>query len=190
MTNYFLPWLALTAQLPFETGDLWSNTMSLCLAVGSPAFVTYSLSITILNRYWVRRRFAGLLSKARTLSIRQKYREYEDRIRAAQYLLQEAQQVPLRASQEKGWLSSLIVIPGNHEWWEHLEGRLKSTRRGVTASLVAQMLLASVTYLFTVITSLVGDLGNQSVALQIASGSLWIWLVCFDQWKTPTTSVG
>lgn len=177
MTNYFLPWLALTAQLPFETGDLWSNTMSFCLAVGSPAFVTYSLTITILNRYWVRKRFNGLLTKARSLSIRQKYREYEDRIRAAQYLLQEAQQVPLRASQEKGWLSSLVVIPKNEIWWEHLEGRLRSTRRGVTASLVAQMLLASVTYLFTVITSLVASLGDQGAGLQIASGSLWIWLV-------------
>ncbi|KAK5117926.1 hypothetical protein LTR85_008700 [Meristemomyces frigidus] len=177
MTNYFLPWLALTAQLPFETGDLWSNTMSFCLAVGSPAFVTYSLVITILNRSWIRKRFGELQSKAHSLSIRQRYRGYEDRIRAAQYLLQEAQQVPLRASQERGWLSSLIVIPKNDEWWEHLESRLKSTRRGVTASLVAQMALASVTYLFTVITSLVGSLGDQATGLQIASGSLWIWLI-------------
>jgi len=177
MTNYLFPWLALTAQLPFETGDLWSNTMSFCLAVGSPALATYSLSITILNRYWVRKRFGSLLSKARTLSVRQKYRAYEDRTRAARYLLQEAQQVPLRASQEKGWLSSLILVPRNDEWWEHLESRLKSTRRGVTASLVAQMLLASVTYLFTVITSLVASLVDASTGLQIASGSLWIWLV-------------
>ena len=172
MTNYFLPWLALTAQLPFETGDLWSNTMSFCLAVGSPAFATYSLTITILNRYWVRKKFGGLLSKAHGLSIRGKYREYEDRIRAAQYLLQEAQQVPLRASQEKGWLSSLIVVPQNDVWWEHIESRLMGTRRSVTPSLVAQMAVASVTYLFTVITSLVGSLGDPSTGLQIASGSL------------------
>ncbi|KAK5109262.1 hypothetical protein LTR85_003445 [Meristemomyces frigidus] len=177
MTSYFLPWLALTAQLPFETGDLWSSTMSFCLAVGSPAFVTYSLVTTILNRYWIRKQFSELQSKAHSLSIRQKYRGYEDRMRAAQYLLQEAQQVPLRASQEKGWLSSLIVIPRNDEWWEHLESRLKSTRRGVTASLVAQMALASVTYLFAIITSLVGSLGDQAAGLQIASGSLWIWLI-------------
>ncbi|KAK5133785.1 hypothetical protein LTR08_007214 [Meristemomyces frigidus] len=177
ITNYLLPWLALTAQLPFETGDLWSNIMGFCLAVGSPAFVTYSLSITILNRYWVRKKFGGLLSKAGGVSVRQKYRDYEDRVRAAQYLLQEAQQVPLRASQAKGWLSSLIVVPGNGEWWEHLESRLKSTRRGVTASLVAQMALASVTYLFTVITSLVESLGDQTTGLQISAGSLWIWLI-------------
>lgn len=159
--------------------------MSFCLAVGSPAFVTYSLVITILNQYWVRKRFGGLQSKARELSVRDKYRGYEDRIRAAQYLPQEAQQVPLRASQERGWLSSLIVIPDNDEWWEHLESRLKSTRRGVTASLVAQMALASVTYLFTVITSLVGSLGDQATGLQIASGSLWIWLVrCYRTCST------
>ena len=151
--------------------------MSFCLAVGSPAFATYSLTITILNRYWVRKKFDGLLAKARGLSIRTKYREYEDRVSAALYLLQESQQVPLRASQENGWLSSLIVVPGNEEWWMHLESRLRGTRRSVTASLVAQMAVASVTYLFTVITSLVGSLGDPSTGLQIASGSLWIWLV-------------
>ena len=177
MTNYFLPWLALTAQLPFETGDFLSNGMAFCLAVGSPALVTYSLVITILNRYWVRKRFNGLISKARGLSVRQKFSELESRVRTSQYLLQEAQQVPLRASQQQGWFSSLIVIPDNFDWWAHLERSLRNTRRGVTASLVAQMLFAAIAYLFTVMSSFDTELGDPSTALQIASGSLWIWLV-------------
>jgi len=176
MTNYFLPWLALTAQLPFETGDAWANIMSFCLAIGSPALATYSLSITILNRQWVQQEFRELRTNARSLS--RKYNELTDRIEAAIFLLQEAQQVPLRASQEKGWFSSLLVVPGNALWWEHLQERLETTRRGITASLVAQMLLAAIAYLFTVITSFNADLGDPSTALQIASGSLWIWLVC------------
>ena len=177
MTNYFLPWLALTAQLPFETGDFLSNGMAFCLAVGSPALVTYSLAITILNRYWVRKRFDERRATARGRDVHQKYGEYESRIRASEYLLQEAQQVPLRASQEHGWFSSLIVIPDNLEWWNQLERRLRSTRRGVTASLVSQMLFAAITYLFTVISSFEAELGDPTTALQIASGSLWIWLV-------------
>lgn len=38
-TNYLLPWLALTAQLPFETGDdeILPTVMSFCYAVGSPS---------------------------------------------------------------------------------------------------------------------------------------------------------
>ena len=85
--------------------------------------------------------------------------------------------MPLRASQERGWFSSLIDAPYNSEWWEHLEARLRSTRRSVTASLVAQMALAGIAFLFTVIASFDTELGDPSTALQIASGSLWIWLV-------------
>jgi hypothetical protein len=177
MTNYFLPWLALTAQLPFETGSRFDNIMSFCLAVGSPAFVTYSLTITILNRLWVRRTFRELSDKARPLSKRYGVDMYESRIRAAQILLQEAQQVPLRGSQEKGWFSSLVVVPDNTKWWDHLEERLLNSRRGFTASLVAQMALAVTAYLFTVISSFDAELGDVATALQIASGSLWIWLV-------------
>ena len=177
MTNYFLPWLSLTAQLPFETGSQRGNVMSFCLAVGSPALVTYSLAITILNRSWVRRKFNDLSVKAQTMSVIWKFKDYKGRIQSARFLLQETQQVPLRASQEQGWLSSLIVIPDNSAWWEDLEKRLKSTRRGVTPSLVAQLLFAGIAYLFTIISSFATELGDPATALQIASGSLWIWLV-------------
>ena len=177
MTNYFLPWLALTAQLPFETGSLANNIIAFCMAVGSPALVTYSLTITILNRYWIRKAFDDLQRTARTKSVHSKFGALENRIHAVRFLLQEAQQVPLRASMEKGWFSSLIVVPSNSEWWTKLERRLKSTRRGVTASLVSQMAFAGIAYLFTVIASFMADLGDPGTALQIASGSVWIWLV-------------
>ena len=177
MTNYLLPWIALAAQLPYETGHFGRNIMSGCLAVGSPALVTYLLTLTILNRYWVNQAFKDLRHKARSLSVRQRFNGYGYHIRAAEVLLQEAQQVPLRASQVLGWLSSLIVIPHNSGWWEHLERRLKSTRRGVTLSLFAQMTFAFIAYLFTVISSFEASLGDPITALQIASGSLWIWLV-------------
>ena len=43
--------------------------------------------------------------------------EIRERLRAAQYLLQESQQVPMRASQGDGWLSSLIFLQENDAWW-------------------------------------------------------------------------
>lgn len=176
-SNYLLPWLALTAQLPYETATPWGNMMSFCLAVGSPTMITYSLTLTILNRYWVRERFHKLSMKAQSHAVHDKYAGYSDRVRAIQYLLQEAQQVPLRASQEKGWLSSLLVAPKNQTWWRSVQKRLRTTRRGVTFSLVAQILAAAIAWLFTVSSSFITSTGDIVVAYQLSSSSLWTWLI-------------
>lgn len=177
ITTYLLPWVSLTAQLPFETGDFRTNFVSYCIAVGSPVLVTYSLAVTILNRYWVGQIFNNLRDRARPDGINLKYGEYGRRIRAAELLLQESQQVPLCISQADGWLSSLIVIPDNGEWWTHLKQQIKSTRKVVTLPLLAQGSLALIAYIFTVGSAFEADLGDPTTALQIASGSLWIWLV-------------
>jgi hypothetical protein len=150
--------------------------MSFCLAVGSPAMITYSLTLTILNRYWVREQFHKLSVKAQSRAVHDKHAEYNNRVRAIQYLLQEAQQVPLRASQEKGWLSSLLVAPKNQTWWRNVQRRLRTTRRGVTFSLVAQILAAAIAWLFTVSSAFITT-GDIVVANQLSSGSLWAWLV-------------
>ncbi len=52
-----------------------------------------SLSITILNRYWVRKEFNELRTKAHASSVRSKYEALEERVEACRFLLQEAQQV-------------------------------------------------------------------------------------------------
>lgn len=193
-TNYLLPWLALTAQLPYETGSPWSNIIrrvnkpeaifmsssytSFSLAVGSPALVTYSLTLTILNRFRVRQRYKTLMREAKLPIVTRRHPQFHDHVSAIEYLLSEAQQVSLRASQRAGWLSSLIVLPENDDWWTRLRASLRSTRRGVTFSLVAQVLSAIIAWLFVVISAFRASLGDSSVALQISAGSLWIWLVC------------
>ncbi|KAI7570457.1 hypothetical protein KC343_g2192 [Hortaea werneckii] len=144
MTNYFLPWLALTAQLPYETGDPWSNVLSFCMAVGSPTLVTYSLTITSLNRFWANKSFGSLRRRTEEPEINKHYAGFFQCTIAVQYLLQEAQQVPLMLSMEAGWLSSLLVLPANSAY---------------------------------IIASFQAELGDPSTALQIASGSLWIWLI-------------
>ena len=176
-TNFLLPWLALTAQLPYEARDAYKNIISFCLAVGSPALITYSLVLTILNRYWIRNQFQELLERARDRGVNNKYRAFNERVAAAQYLLQEAQQVPLRASQDQGWLSSLIVVPGNEEWWQNLKNRLAHSRRGVTVSLAFQLLAAILAWIFTVSAAFKSSLGDGTQGLDISSGSTWIWLV-------------
>jgi hypothetical protein len=109
--------------------------------------------------------------------VNNKYRAFDERVAAAQYLLQEAQQVPLRASQGNGWLSSLIVVPGNEEWWQNLKNRLVHGRRGVTASLAFQLLAAILAWIFTVSAAFKSSLGDGAQGLDISSGSTWIWLV-------------
>jgi hypothetical protein len=161
--------------LPFETGEynVIANIMSFCMALGSPMLITYSLMVTILNQHW----------------IRSKYREMEESdtplrhtIKNARMFLQESQQAPLRLSQEYGSLGSLIVLADNATWWERLRISIMATRRGVTLSLVAQMTVAILSWVLTIVSAFLSSLGNPTEALVLASGSLWIWLVSsFDR---------
>ncbi|KAI1172180.1 hypothetical protein F4777DRAFT_524993 [Nemania sp. FL0916] len=169
-TNYLLPWLALTAQLPFETGEneILANVMSFCYAVGSPMLITYSLATTMLNRHWLRARFQELEGSDRALHPTSKN---------ARVFLQESQQLPLRLSQESGSLASLIILPENDEWWEKLRASVLLTRRGVTLSLVAQILVAVLSWVLTVISVFQSSLGSAAAALALSSGTLWVWLV-------------
>ena len=120
-----------------------------------------------------------------------KYTDFITRVKAIQYLLQEAQQVPLRASQERGWLSSLIVGPKNQAWWRNVQRRLTRTRRGVTFSLVAQITAAAVAWLFTVSNGFIEGRGDRLVANQLGSGTLWLWLIpVIMGWITVGTQIG
>jgi len=56
ITIWLLPWISLTAQLPYEADGFSANLMSLLLAIGSPALITFSLAITAFNRRWIRKR--------------------------------------------------------------------------------------------------------------------------------------
>ncbi|KAI1421679.1 hypothetical protein F5Y12DRAFT_688877 [Xylaria sp. FL1777] len=169
-TNYLLPWLALTAQLPFETGEneIIANVMSFCYAVGSPMLIAYSLATTILNQHWLREKFQKLEASDQPLRLTSKN---------IRIFLQESQQLPLRLSQEDGSLASLIILPDNADWWEKLKNSILLTRRGVTLSLVAQIVVAVLSWILTIISAFVSSLGSASEALALSSGSLWVWLV-------------
>ncbi|QIX01661.1 hypothetical protein AMS68_007178 [Peltaster fructicola] len=177
MTNYLLPWLALTAQLPYETGDPWANLIAFCLAVGSPALITYSLTLTILNRSWARKCFSGLRSRAARGSVSERAPHFDKKVSAIQFFVQESQQTPIRTNFERNWLASLIVLPENIIWWKDVQKRLKGTRRGFSPSLIAQMGLAVIAYGLTVVAALATNLGDPNTALQLASGCLWVWLI-------------
>lgn len=175
-TNWLLPWLALVAQLPFETDGPFNDLMSMLIAVGSPALITYSLCITIFNRARVSQRFAQLKNDAKNSLVKRVYYQFIQRMEIACYVLQESQQAPMRAWEGDGWLSSLILLDINQAWWESVHKHLDSTRRGVTTSLVAQVLFAVVAWLFTIIAAF-ESLGDPETGLSISCSGMWLWMI-------------
>ena len=170
-----LPWLALAAQLPYETSTWWDNVISLVLAIGSPALITHSLTVTILNRALVRKQFKTLHKDYDRIRGKKPY--LREQIHGASTLLQEAQQKPIRVSQMHGWLSQLIILDDNIPWWIGVAKDLRNTRRSTTFSLVSQIIAAALAWVFTLINSFVGDLGQNTSELQIATGSVWLWMI-------------
>lgn len=175
-TNWLLPWLALAAQLPYETSGPFNNVMSVLLAVGSPAHITFGLVLTMLNRFEVSARFEELIRSARDPFVADEFPHLVERLQFAEFLLQESQQAPMRAYEGNGWLSSLILLEDNQLWWTAVKQHLRNTRRGVTISLILQLLFAVVAWLFTVVAAF-GDLGDVTTALSISSSSIWLWMV-------------
>lgn len=153
--------------------------MSALLAVGSPALITYSLTLTILNRSSAYRRCEKLRSSVFESQAKRKYEGLLEMIKEARYLMQETQQTPMRVCQDEGWLSSLVVLPDNFAWWKSVRVELQKARRGVTASLFAQVATAIIAWLMTVISTFVSNLGDTDAALQLSTGSVWLWMVTF-----------
>ena len=57
----FLPFIALTAQFPYQAVTTWDNLMSAILILGSPALAAYSLIMTFLGTRWFRKQCASAL---------------------------------------------------------------------------------------------------------------------------------
>ena len=169
-TNYLLPWLALTAQLPYEAGDVIDNMMSFVIALGSPMLLTFSLMMTILNRRWLRKRVRSIRSGSNKKLL-------QDRLRDVERFLEAAQQVPLRLRPYPEWIASLLLLKHNDDWWSNFTGRLDATRRKPTLSLVAQMLVAVTAWILTIIGSFGSSLGDHAEGLALSSSTLWTWLV-------------
>lgn len=67
VTSWVLPWLARTAQFPYDTKDTATNLRSLLLAFGCPMIATYSLSLTVLSSRWINIRFFRLRDQNRNM---------------------------------------------------------------------------------------------------------------------------
>lgn len=146
LTGWLLPWLALTAQLPFQTRDQWQDIFTVFLVIGSPILAMYSLLLSLFNAKWAKEKCArvarGTLQKEGV----------SDRMNDVGLVLAACQHVPLEV-QHEAMLHCSIRVKENEKWWADLSKTLRDTARRFPASLWAQMGLAAITFTFTIINA-------------------------------------
>jgi hypothetical protein len=99
--------------------------MSFFLAVGSPALVTYSLAITVLNARWINQRFRCL--KDWNAELDGNMGQTLDDV--CRFLI-ESHCVPIQLvlGPQKEF-AQLVVDPAKRNWWRHVVEQLEKTRR-------------------------------------------------------------
>lgn len=176
LTSWFLPWLALTAQLPFETKDKQTNFAALILALGSPSLITFSLTLTILNARWINRNFRLIREEAG--SLRPHRPILMKAVEAARAFLIDSQHVPIQIfNGPRREIAHLIACPQNWAWWLSLYEEAQKSKRRWTYSLYAQIGWVCVEQLLAIVTYLLSASSASSIGIGLAINSLWIWMV-------------
>lgn len=174
ISSWLIPWLALTAQLPFETKDTTTNFAVLLLTLGSPALASYSLALTLLNARTVNQTFRQIKEESYWLQRPQQLKA----IKAARSILIETQHVPIQFfNGPRREVSQLIVNPENWAWWCSLRQKLLSTKRKWTYSLYAQVGWVCVSQLLAIIDFFVAKSSRSSIGIGLAINSLWLWMI-------------
>lgn len=172
--QWLFPWLALAAQLPYETRHRGSNVMALMLAIGSPMLITYSLFITIINARWLNTHF-GKLRNLNEQSGRRKRQVVM--FSAALCILKEIQHVPIAIGETRRRFAQLVVNPANERWWTALQGQLKRTKREFTYSLGAQAFFV-VVLAFMAMINFLGMIDQFTIRVfGVAINDVWMWMI-------------
>ena len=176
-TAWLLPFIALTAQLPFQAVTTWDNLMSAALTVGSPALATYSLILTLFGNRWFQKQCEAAIDSIPVSTREDKSRRenLKKAIASMKEVLCLARQEPFENLQFAP-LGNLEFEPrGNlefeprensdnlqHEvdWWRKLEEIVRKSKRGYTASFVHQLLWVNIAFAFTVVDAF----GSQNVS--------------------------
>ena len=176
LTSWVLPWLALTAQLPFETNDKQTNFMALLLALGSPLLITYSLTLTILNARWINQKFRQIKEENKSL---RPHRPLQIKaIKAARAFLIDSQHIPIQIfNGQRREFAQLVACPENWAWWNSLREEIQKTKRGWTYSLYAQIGWVCISQLAAVVTFFTSASFDTSIGIGLAINSLWVWMI-------------
>ena len=175
ISSWLIPWLALSAQLPFETKNKTTNFAVLLLTLGSPAIAAYSLALTLLNVRRVNQKFRDVREQNQCLERPQQI----EAIKAARSILIETQHVPIQiCNGRRREISQLIVHPENWTWWCSLRQKLLTTKRKWTYSLYAQVGWVCVSQLLAIIDFFTAAPSTgSSIDNGLAINSLWLWMI-------------
>ena len=174
LSQWLLPWLALTAQLPFETKDKQSNFVALLLAVGSPALIVYSLALTILNSRSINREFRQI----KEIKGPDVHPQQTKVIKAARTFLIESQHIPIQIyNGSKREFAQLIVNPDNWAWWCNLREEVRKTKRRWTYSLYIQVAWVCLSQFWAIVAFFTSGADNSVIGNALAINCLWIWMI-------------
>lgn len=172
--SWLIPWLALTAQLPYESKDTTTNFMALFLALGSPSHITFSLFLTILNARSINRVFRQIKERNEPLNRPLQIKA----IKAARTFLVESQQTPIQIfNGPRREFAQLVVCPENWTWWNSVREEIVKTKRSWTYSLYAQLFWVSVAQLLAIVDFFTSSSFNNSIGIGLAINSLWTWML-------------
>lgn len=175
--TWLLPWLALTAQLPFETRSRAKNFQALYLAIGSPLLIIYSLTLTILTARKINSCFRQIKEEADNMQKEAKKALFEV-LENVRIILIESQNIPLGIVNGPGrQIAQLVVNPRNATWWSHVAGEIVKTKREWTYSLIAQLSMVIVAQLFSIIDYFTSAADDTTISVGLALNSLWIWMI-------------
>jgi hypothetical protein len=159
-TGWLLPFLALTAQLPFQSDNAWHNIMVIFLTVGAPQLAYYSLALTILNSRHIRHRLDRAFAQVRFQSSSPRalmIQELKTRIFKA---LKMSHQQPFE-------IDDRLSVPQPFEqelnWWSCLQETLSKSEATFRASLATQMAWAIIAFAFTWVDAF----GSENVSKRI-----------------------
>jgi hypothetical protein len=176
-STWLLPWLALTAQLPFETRSRAKNFQALYLAIGSPLLIIYSLTLTILTARKINSCFRQIKEEAVNMQKEAKKALFEI-LENVRIILIESQNIPLGIVNGPGrQIAQLVVNPRNGTWWSHVAGEIVKTKREWTYSLIAQLSMVIVAQLFSIIDYFTSAADDTTISVGLALNSLWIWMI-------------
>jgi hypothetical protein len=159
-TLWFLPYLTLLAQLPFVTKDKVGDVKVLLITLGSPMLALYSMFLTLSNWQWLKDFSYRLCVRAR-----------DDPESDLDFVLPEIvgrlQGFPITIL-DGDLLVSGLTFKENRQWWIELRNHLRDRERGLSASGLAQLLLAVIVYIFSVgeALSLIG--GNSTIYIRFS----------------------
>lgn len=171
-TGWLLPFLALLAQLPYESDGTWHDFMSLMLTTGSPLLAMYSLTLTILNSRYLKQcldeAFPGESVRLGALK--------KNILR----ILKISQQEPFQ-------LENLDAYPNEAEggrlkdverhWWHEAQIAVANKERRFTASLAAQAVSVIIAFSFTWVDAFGSEhIGTTVTAFGLATALCWSWV--------------